>query len=786
VNFVFQKLKCAAVFLLLVAGEKASLGAGVVTNLPPPANVSVDFDRDVRPVFEASCFQCHGPQKPKSHFRLDFREAALAGGDENTNDIVPGDSGSSWLIAYVARQVPDMEMPPDGHGSPLSGEQIGLLRAWIDQGANWGTTNSSPAFQIDFAPTLRAFDVSGNKQKFREIQGAREGLSEGLDKFSITEQIDPRTRISLDGRVIVPNQDFDFKLALSKDDVGFIHAGFNQWRKYYATDGGFDPAVTPSQFNLNQDLHVDSGRAWVELGLELPRWPQIVLGYEYQYRLGTESTLDWGFANGKDIYPSLQSLDERTHIVKLDVTKNLGDWRLENVARIEIYSEKNSGLESAILLGGATPNETIHTHDDYHHVQGMDTFTVERQIREWWFLNGGFYYSYLSGSDFFNQITAIPAFSFNRVLSSQQITLNRESEIFSVANLFSPLDYLTLSVGTQNEWTREHGFSESVPDFTFGGTLPASSGLDEFKASQNANFRFTKIPFSVVFGDAQFSEDYYRISQAEDPPKFQRETDASKLRHDLKAGFSTSPWRWADLTAQYERQASDTDYRQLKDLFNGASAPTNGYPGFILGRRITSDQFETKLVLRPATWLKTTLTYQLASTDYTSRTDPAIDFFTGQPVSDGGFIADGHYDLHTYGISATVTPWRQLYITSAFTYSHSRAKTAANHDPSIAPYEGDIFTVYTTATYAVNDKTGVQLAYNFSHSNYAQNNGTAGVPAGLDYTRNDLIAGLTRKFTKSLAGAVHYEFSQYLEPSIGHINDFTAHGIFATVSYRWP
>ena len=254
----------------------------------------------------------------------------------------------------------------------------------------------------------------------------------------------------------------------------------------------------------------------------------------------------------------------------------------------------------------------------------------------------------------------------------------------------------------------------------------------------------------------------------------------------MKTGFTTSPWRWADLTAQYERQASDTDYSQLKDLFNGVSGPTNGYPGFILNRRINSDGFETKLVLRPARWLKTTLTYQLTKTDYSSKTDPAVDAVSGQLVSDGGFIADGRYDLQTYGINATVTPWRQFYLTSAFTYSHSRATTADNNDPSIAPYEGDIFTVYSAATYAMNDKTGLQLAYNFSHANYAQNNGAVGVPAGLDYTRNDFIAGLTRKLTKNLAGAVHYEFSQYLEPSTGPANDFTAHGIFATLSYRWP
>src|SRR2546427_536489 len=51
------------------------------SKLPPPATNRIDFGRDIQPIFEASCFKCHGPEKPKSHFRLDNRAAALKGGE---------------------------------------------------------------------------------------------------------------------------------------------------------------------------------------------------------------------------------------------------------------------------------------------------------------------------------------------------------------------------------------------------------------------------------------------------------------------------------------------------------------------------------------------------------------------------------------------------------------------------------------------------------------------------------------------------------------------------------
>src|SRR6267143_1020158 len=64
------------------------------SKLPPSATNRIDFGRDILPIFEASCFKCHGPEKPKSHFRLDNRAAALKGG-ENGVDILPGQSAKS-------------------------------------------------------------------------------------------------------------------------------------------------------------------------------------------------------------------------------------------------------------------------------------------------------------------------------------------------------------------------------------------------------------------------------------------------------------------------------------------------------------------------------------------------------------------------------------------------------------------------------------------------------------------------------------------------------------------
>ena len=112
------------------------LGADVdVSKLPAAATVQgVTLDKDIKPLFEKSCVKCHGAEKQKGKYRLDTLDAALKAG-ESGDAIVKGDSAKSPLVHSVARLDEDTAMPPDGKGDPLTDAQIGLIRAWIDQGA---------------------------------------------------------------------------------------------------------------------------------------------------------------------------------------------------------------------------------------------------------------------------------------------------------------------------------------------------------------------------------------------------------------------------------------------------------------------------------------------------------------------------------------------------------------------------------------------------------------------------------------------------------------------------
>ena len=157
-----------------------------LSKLPPPARKDgLTYAKDIRPLFETSCFRCHTGDRPKAGLRLDSLESVIKGSREG-KVIIPGKSEKSLLVIAVARLDEEKAMPPKprqggfrgGNGAPggqgrpggpppnaysgttppqqpgaggpqfrggpeggrpmpkpLTTDQVSLIRAWVDQGA---------------------------------------------------------------------------------------------------------------------------------------------------------------------------------------------------------------------------------------------------------------------------------------------------------------------------------------------------------------------------------------------------------------------------------------------------------------------------------------------------------------------------------------------------------------------------------------------------------------------------------------------------------------------------
>lgn len=186
-SFIFLGLAMAG--MALGADDKWDISKLDVSKLPPASTkANVTYATDIQPIFEKACFRCHGQEKQKGDLELDTLAAALKGGEDG-KVIIPGDSKASLLVAAIAQVSDEVAMPPkhkggrgggpgghggppgDGHDGPppggpdggnpppppqdggpngprgdhaggpggppkpLTAEQVGLVRAWIDQGA---------------------------------------------------------------------------------------------------------------------------------------------------------------------------------------------------------------------------------------------------------------------------------------------------------------------------------------------------------------------------------------------------------------------------------------------------------------------------------------------------------------------------------------------------------------------------------------------------------------------------------------------------------------------------
>ncbi len=128
------------IILTLVASLVAVTGARAGGTLPPASDkTGITYATDIKPIFDASCVKCHSGEKAKARLHMDTLEGVLKGTGKG-KVVVVNDSANSHLVKSVAHTTPDSDgwMPPVHNKAgikPLTPEQIGLIRAWINQGA---------------------------------------------------------------------------------------------------------------------------------------------------------------------------------------------------------------------------------------------------------------------------------------------------------------------------------------------------------------------------------------------------------------------------------------------------------------------------------------------------------------------------------------------------------------------------------------------------------------------------------------------------------------------------
>src|ERR1051325_3390805 len=135
-NIIMKKSSALAVLGFFTAGWTVLAAEPDLTKLPPPADKKgLTYAKDIRPLFEASCFRCHGEERQRGGLRLDSLEAVLKGGEDG-KVVVPGASKKSLLVIAASRIDDETAMPPK--------PKAGGARKSPPHGASGGSSGPPP------------------------------------------------------------------------------------------------------------------------------------------------------------------------------------------------------------------------------------------------------------------------------------------------------------------------------------------------------------------------------------------------------------------------------------------------------------------------------------------------------------------------------------------------------------------------------------------------------------------------------------------------------------------
>jgi hypothetical protein len=639
-------------------------------------------------------------------------------------------------------------------------------------------TNSP--IQLSVTPEVTYAKVSGNTQKFREDVGIKQGWNGGVEDATLHDDLNKDTTLDGEGRFIIDEHDYKLQLQLTKKDFGFVRVGYTQYRDYYDDQGGFYGPFTPASFRLDRDLHVVNSDIFFDAGLTLPNLPKLTVGYERQARNGDESLVEWGGvtqgADTRKIYPSVDNINEHTDIIKLEAEYDIKKVHLLDDFRYEYFSSDDTRNDTSVNLN-TTSSQTVTVHEDYHHDAFYNTFHMDCQVNEKVYWSLGYLHTSLAGNGDMSVVTPPPLGPFSDNWAGNGIADNLASDVVDLNGMLGPFKGLVFYGGLQLEKTDTQGFDDAL---LTQGTSAATTNVirsseDTKSITETLGMRYTKIPFTTLYAEGRWNEEQIDLDEAETQDgasSLALNSGETTLRQDYRVGFNTAPLPRVTLSGRYRHYIDHDDYDYDTDT-------VVGYPGFITAQDFTTDEVMTKLTLRPCSRFNVAFTYQLVSTDIRTSTEAV------PMLAPGGTLQSGDYDANIYSVSATVTPLSRWYLTGYFSLQDTRTTSFANQDPSVQTYRGNVYTVMTTTGYALDNKTDLTLEYSYSRSDNFVNNAAAGLPLGLNFQRNAVLAGVSRKISKNVVARLRYGFYSYDESSTGGFNNYIANVASASCTVRF-
>ena len=666
--------------------------------------------------------------------------------------------------------------------------------------------------------SLGGIFVSGNDAQFKQRHQLPTGAFGGIEDFHWETSVQKKGTFTIDGRGIFDNHDYAIKLGLSQPDLGYVRAGYREFRTWYDGSGGFFPP-NGQWFNLyNDEMSLDRKEAFIEAGLTLPNAPVVTFRYSHEIREGEKGSTIWGdtaLTGGlgtRAIVPSFYNIDEHRDLVQLDVKHTIGKTDFGLGGRLDFLSQDNSrnlrrrpGETGTTVLGPGTSIDRFVTQRD-----GVDTdlynvhaFTDTRLTDRVRFTVGGSFTSMdtdISGSRIYGpdyDSVYDPTFVRRQERDAGFINLSGGAQwkqyVGNINLMLTPCEHLDLVPSVRIEHVDQDGFARftstdvlAAPTFT-----PTQENLDNSQerfftdVSEALELRYTGVTNWVFYTRGEWLEGQGDLTETQSetdlpPPSttIARDTDSTRFTQKYVLGINWYPNRHLNMGWQYYYKDRHNEYDNEIDSTSNATNSGNRYPAFLVDQGFQTHDVNFRVAWRPTLFFSSVSRYdfQLSTIDT-----------TGDHLDS---VQSGNMVSHIVSQRFTLTPWNPVYLQLNGTYVFDQVDTPATSQPGAAAglvtkSDNGYWNLNAMVGVALDDRTDLQAQYSYYQSNDFMDNSRVSTPYGDESREHGVTVTLNRMLTPRLRWTLKYGFFDYNDVASGGHNNYTAHMVYSSMQFRF-
>ncbi len=676
----------------------------------------------------------------------------------------------------------DTNAPPAAAPQPLTPEQ--MYEGGSDSYKNWLQLSGG------------GFMSSGNIRQFQQQHQTSNGAFGGIEGLHYEGQVATNTTLTIDGRSIFDNHDYDLRLGLTKDNVGYVRFSFNEFRDWYNGDGGFYPPNGAYYPSLDDALGLDRGIFSFEAGLRMDKLPKITFKYTRTFREGSSDSTSWGDTHPtstslvRGIAPSFWDISDHSDAFLLDLSPHIKATEFGLGVRYEFGSLNDS------LNISQFPNEPVQqkitdsqdTTYDLFNTHGYTETWIKKNLMlstgvSFSDLDNNFTGSRIYGSDF--DVNYVPSaqsgFGYYGLGGGSHL-----QEYVADVNLFyKPTPFIAIVPSLRV--LKEDWDADTTGLGTLGDNLATpfnvNSQRGDLEVRERLDLRYTGLTNWVLFARGEWTDGTGNLYESGGltqvngfgPPPIQLQTDDSRFFQKYSAGARWYLSRGVIMDAGGYYKLDDFTYNNFVDSTPNNSA--NVYPGYLVLQDFDTYDGNFRLTLRPLpnVTLISRYEYQLS----TIHTKP-------DPISGLGEVQSSDMTSHILAEDISWAPVSRLFLQAGFNYVISETKTPASDiTQAILNAQNNYWTLNFSSGFVVDDKTDLNLAYLYYRADDYQNNADVGLPLGSGAEENGVTATLTRRINKHLRLTLRYGFYDYTDQLFGDNRNFTTHLVYTSLQYRF-